>query len=79
MGTLALPVKAMCPCPSDSYWIDTAIVSEPTIDKAAVSWWIKNLHAGLKHTQFPLPWTLISANPVMLYNDAAGLLHLEIL
>ena len=76
MGTLALPVKAMCPCPCPS---DTAIVSELTIDKAVVSWWIKNLHAGLKHTQFPLPWTLISANPVMLYSDAAGLLHLEIL
>ena len=33
MGTLALPVKAMCPCPSDSYLIDTAIVSELMVDQ----------------------------------------------
>ena len=40
--------------------------------KSQASWWIKNLHAGLKETQIPLPWTPISSNPVTLYSDAAG-------
>ena len=40
--------------------------------KSQAAWWVRCLGAGLKHTPIPLPWTPASADPVLLYADAAG-------
>ena len=40
--------------------------------KSQASWWVKSITAGKKSNPIPLPWTPTSADPVILYSDAAG-------
>ena len=40
--------------------------------KSQMAWWIRAVTSGLNHSEIPRPWTPISADPVLLYADAAG-------
>ena len=56
-------------CPNDP---DHKVVKTTLNIKSQAAWWVRCLGTGLKHTPIPLPWTPVSAAPVMLYADAAG-------
>ena len=46
---------------------------KPTLNlKSQMAWWVRAVMAGLSHSEIPLPWTPISADPLLLFADAAG-------
>mgnify|MGYP001198164154 CR=1 FL=1 len=51
---------------------DTKMIKATLNIKSQAAWWVRCLGAGQKFTPIPLPWTPVSADPVMLYADAAG-------